>query len=139
MTDRSTPSAAIALGEPPSTTEISPSPLAIDLPTLVSRCLGKIEFVHLILNEFQSSVPQQVLNLSSLAHRADAGAIRKSAHSLKGTAATMAAAGLQELAADLETAAAAADWNRMLRDIEGLTRETERCLAEITRQAAHTG
>ncbi len=110
----------------------SPSAPAIDMPALRQRCLGNEAFTDLLLDEFQSCVPKQLVDLARLVADANAPAIHKAAHSLRGIAATLAADGLRQAAANLEAASITDDWALVLKCVMRVHREGLRCLADIT-------
>lgn len=119
-----------------------PSP-AIDMQTLLDRCLGNEAFALLVLGEFQSSITRQLSEIARHAENADHSAMHDSAHTLKGTASTLAAEGLRRAAADLEAATVVNDAARIstlverVRSIttlvERIHREAQRCQEEIAR------
>ncbi len=118
----------------------SPSAPAIDMTMLRQRCLGNEAFALLLLDEFQSCVPKQLVGLARLVADANAHAIRNAAHSLKGIASTLAADGLRQATADLEAGTSSDDWALILKCVMRVHREALRCLAEISRhRAAPTG
>lgn len=110
-----------------------PAP-AIDMPTLVERCLGNAGFVLLMLGEFQSSISRQLGEIARHAENADRAAMHDAAHTLKGTASTLAAEGLRQAAADLEAAATANDSTLIATLVKRIHREARRCHEEISRQ-----
>ncbi|MFM9960346.1 MAG: Hpt domain-containing protein [Planctomycetaceae bacterium] len=110
--------------------EASTAP-AIDLTTLRQRCLGNEAFANMLLDEFQSCVPNQLVDLSQLVAEANAPAIRDAAHSLKGIASTLAANGLRQAATDLEAAAISNHWTRIPNAVLRVHQEAQRCLAQI--------
>ena len=111
--------------------EQSPSAPAIDMATLRQRCLGNEAFTLLLLDEFQSSVPKQLVGLARLVADANAPAIREAAHSLRGIASTLAAEGLGQTAANLEAASITGDWALILKCVMRVHRAALRCLADI--------
>ena len=114
----------------------SPSAPAIDITTLRLRCLGNEAFSLLLLDEFQSCVPKQLVGLARLVADANAPAIRDAAHSMRGIASTLAADGFGQTAADLEAASITGDWALILKCVMRVHREALRCLAEISRHRA---
>ena len=111
--------------------EHSPSAPAIDMTTLRQRCLGNEAFMLLLLDEFQSCVPKQLVGLARLVADANAPAIRDAAHSLRGIASTLAAEGLGQAAANLEAASITGDWALILKCVMRVHRAALRCLADI--------
>lgn len=114
----------------------SPSASAIDMTILRKRCLGNEVFVLLLLDEFQFSVPKQLVGLARFVADANAHAIRDVAHSLKGIASTLAADGLRQATTDLEAGTSSDDWALILKCVMRVHREALRCLAEISRHRA---
>lgn len=107
---------------------------AIDMPTLVERCLGNAGFVLLMLGEFQSSISRQLGEIARHVENADHAAMHDAAHTLKGTASTLAAEALRQAAADLEVAADSNDRTLIAALVKRTHREARRCCEEISRR-----
>lgn len=134
VADETTPTFALLTTDIADLSGDLPLAPSIDMPTLLDRCLGNVEFAQLLLEEFQSSVPQQLAGLARYTMDENGSAIRETAHSLRGIACTLAAEGLRQAATDLETAAIADDWKMIPQRIDRLHQEALRCLAEISHQ-----
>ena len=113
--------------------ELTPSEPSIDMAKLLERCLGNQSFAQMLLDEFQSSVSQQMVAFASFVVNGNGSAIQDLAHALKGTAGTLAAEALRRSAANLEAAARADDWTLIPEHVVQVHREAQRCLAEISR------
>ncbi len=76
-----------------------------------------------IIEIFCSSVPELLAQLNTAFARRDAESFRNTAHSLKGSAATIGLSQLQELAALLERSGQAGDWEQVPDALEGLKQQ----------------
>ncbi len=101
-------------------TELTP---ALELGTLLDRCVGDKPFVSRILGRFQTQVGSDVERLRQAVLAGDASQAGRLAHAIKGSAANVSALGLSQAAAVLETQARA-----------GKLSESEPCLAELSRE-----
>lgn len=109
-----------------------PSAAPIDKARLLSRCLGNQTFALLLLDEFQTSTPARIAELTRHFANSEAAELKVVAHSLKGIAATMTAVRLQKLSSDIETAVSE-DWSQIANLLESLQRESQLCLDEVSR------
>jgi two-component system, sensor histidine kinase and response regulator len=129
---RSTQSPHNAPAEPP--TDILSTPGSndpIDLQPLLHRCRGRRDLAEKVLAKFRE---QSIQTLEALVHSLQQGngeLITRSAHSLKGMAATISAEPLRQAAADAEAKARAGNWEAVQTQLDELRNELDRCLAYI--------
>ena len=95
---------AVPSGEAPATEETA---AIFDSQALLRRMMGDRQLVRKILNAFLSGFPAQMNDLRSRLADADNAAARLRAHTVRGSAATVAANALSAIAADIERAARA--------------------------------
>ena len=105
-------------GEPPKT--------AFDAEALLGRLRGDRELAVKIIQGFLGDAPSQLDNLRKRLDEADATGARLQAHTLKGSAATVAAAGLRAIGQEMEQAAAAGEWDRFDELLPRAAEELER-------------
>ncbi|MEJ7592166.1 MAG: Hpt domain-containing protein [Planctomycetaceae bacterium] len=106
----------------------SSGPLPIDSEGLMSRCLGKISFALMLLEEFESSGKRNVEKIVEHVERNELLAAAEAAHALKGTAGIIGAEVLQRLAAEIEDAGRGGQSTIQLALVHGLRAEMGRCL-----------
>ena len=87
---------------------------------------GDPEFLAEIVDDFLADAPVQIDALRQAAGSGDAVGARRAAHTLKGNARTFGAAELASVCAKAETAAEAAELDRVLADVDGIEREWAR-------------
>ena len=109
----------------------SMGPFPIDSEGLMSRCLGKISFALMLLDEFESSGKRNVERIVQHVIKNEALAAAEAAHALKGTAGIIGAQVLQQLAAEIEDAGRDGQSTIQLALIHELQSEMGRCLAFI--------
>ena len=100
----------------------------IDSEGLMSRCLGKISFALMLLEEFESSGKRNVEKIVKHVERNEPLAAAEAAHALKGTAGIIGAEVLQQLAAEIEVAGRGGQSTIQLALVHGLQAEMGRCL-----------
>jgi signal transduction histidine kinase/FixJ family two-component response regulator len=114
---------AVLSGHAPATEETA---AIFDSQALLRRMMGDRQLVRKILNGFLGGFPAQVNDLRSRLADADGAAVRLRAHTVRGSAATVAANALSAIAADIERAANAGELDRagdlVLRMIEEFER-----------------
>jgi CheY-like chemotaxis protein/HPt (histidine-containing phosphotransfer) domain-containing protein/anti-sigma regulatory factor (Ser/Thr protein kinase) len=81
------------------------SEIIFDQEALLRRLMGDRELASAVLGEFLLDAPSQLKQLCILIDNGDAPGTRRQAHTLKGTAATVAAEALRAVALTMETAA----------------------------------
>lgn len=77
----------------------------INTKELLDRCIGKVDFAKRLLNLFATESEKQAMQLQSQFESSNLTAVARTAHTLKGSAANISAAGLSQTAARLEQAA----------------------------------
>jgi HPt (histidine-containing phosphotransfer) domain-containing protein len=103
----------------------------VDYEGLLSRCLGDPGLVSKVAQKFQQTVPQVWDHLCAGIKAGDAAATARHAHSIKGTAGSVSAAQLAELAAQLESLGREGNLATAESVLEQLTTELERCKQEL--------
>ncbi len=99
----------------------------IDAPALMARCLGNAAFAESLLHELQNTGMECVEQIARLAEAGDASAAAETAHALKGAAGIIAAEGLRCLAERIEAAGNEKDLEDIVRLVEPLREEMQRC------------
>ncbi len=107
------------------------SPCPFDTKGLMSRCLGKISFALMLLEEFESSGKRNAEKIVEHAERHESLAAAEAAHALKGTAGIIGAQCLEQLAAEIETAGRQGQTAIATDVIDKLKAEMARCLVFI--------
>jgi len=113
------------------TESVSATTKPIDLATLFSRCMGNVSFALALLDELETSVPQQIDKLVVHANSDQPIAVAETAHSLKGAAGIIGADPLRKKAAEIEMAARAGGNVPLEKMIHELQSELDRCLDYI--------
>jgi CheY-like chemotaxis protein/HPt (histidine-containing phosphotransfer) domain-containing protein len=101
----------------------------LDWEPLLRRCCGRDEFARQILAKFREQSVQILDTLVQGCQQRDGELATRSAHSLKGMAATVSAEPLRQAAARAEAVSRAGDWDAVEQHLNGLRRELEECLA----------
>jgi signal transduction histidine kinase/CheY-like chemotaxis protein/HPt (histidine-containing phosphotransfer) domain-containing protein len=112
---------------PPEGPKIPP----LDFEPLLNRCSGKREFAEKILEKFRVQSVELLESLVRSAREKDKEAATRSAHTLKGMAATVAAEPLKHAAALAESLSASRDWEGVESQLGRLKQELDECLAFI--------
>lgn len=124
---------------PPSPIDHDVPTAAIDVSTLIERCMDDISFALVLLAEFESGGEQCIEEIRRHAVSGDCARVADAAHALVGTAATLGAEPLRRAAAALEIAGRAGDLEKVDSLAVHLRDEMARCLtdaAAIRTQAA---
>jgi len=100
----------------------------------VHRCSGRRDFAEKVLQKFRSESVQTLDSLTRAVNERNGQLAARTAHSLKGMAATVAADSLRQAAADAEATAARDDWNALQSQLDHLRECVEQCLAIIPTQ-----
>jgi len=111
---------------------------AIDWPQLKKRCLDDDTFVRELVAVFQRHGRGPLDQLRVAAAAGVLPAAQKHAHTLKGSAANLAAEPLRAAALAAENAARTGDSSGLTHLVEAVDAEFSRCLAEIDRFLATT-
>ena len=108
----------------------------IDVEPLLHRCRGRRDFAEQVLSKFRThSVETLDAIVRGLKDR-NAELITRSAHTLKGMAATVSAESLRQAAADAEVRARAGDWDAVQAQLDELRRQLDSCLVFIPKALA---
>ncbi|MDV6030922.1 MAG: Hpt domain-containing protein [Phycisphaera sp. RhM] len=99
-----------------------------DTRSLMSRCLGNVEFAESLLDEFASGASEKIDQLRSHADSRNAIALTQTAHSLKGVASILCADSVQDLAARIESAGRSMDWKDIPADVDEIIYEVQECI-----------
>jgi CheY-like chemotaxis protein/HPt (histidine-containing phosphotransfer) domain-containing protein len=106
-------------------------PLPIDRDALLERCLGSLELMSRLLRSLESELGRDVSRVEEAMAVGDACALADAAHSLKGSAASLSADTLAELAAQLERHARCGDWQADQALPARIRVEFQRCVAAL--------
>jgi Amt family ammonium transporter len=109
---------------------MSPAP-AIDVPSLLDRCMGNLTFLEKMLTKFQEQSAATLTQLTTSLASRDPESTARAAHALKGAAANLSAPRVTEIAAQLEHLARAAQLDSADTALAALKSEMHRCLADI--------
>ena len=118
------------LPEPDSTTRGEGS-APIDVEPLLRRCRGRRDFAEKVLSKFRDQSAETLEAIVRGLKEKNGELTTRSAHSLKGMAATVSAEALREAAADAEAKACAGDWGAVQEQLDELRRQLDSCLAFI--------
>jgi signal transduction histidine kinase/CheY-like chemotaxis protein len=78
---------------------------ALDLEGLLGRCRGKAEVASRLLGKFSDRLDEDLETLQRTLHGGDGAALAEAAHRLKGSAATVGAIAIRDLAKEIEVRA----------------------------------
>jgi two-component system, sensor histidine kinase and response regulator len=78
-----------------------PTPI-IDIPEALNRSMGDVDFLKMMLEEFQHMIPAYVDRIGHAVQSADMENLGKDAHQFKGTAANLGAKAIALCALELE-------------------------------------
>jgi len=104
---------------------------AIDQEALIDRCSGDTDFVGKILRKFRERLPTDCHKIYEAIERRDVTLVKRLTHTLKGTAANLAAWPLRETVAQIEQSALQEDWAEILAGRELLESRMQQCLDMI--------
>jgi signal transduction histidine kinase/DNA-binding response OmpR family regulator len=103
----------------------------IEVQPLLRRCCGRSELVEKVLEKFREQSVQTLEALLQGLRDGNGELATRSAHSLKGMAATVSAEPLRVAAAEAEAKARAGDWDAVQRQLSAVRAELDRCLSFI--------
>jgi HPt (histidine-containing phosphotransfer) domain-containing protein len=102
-------------------------PAAIDLPSLLRRCLDDVTFCGMILHKFAARSADQLAALERALESGNTLELAREAHTLQGVAANMSAAALRSQADALERAAVRNDLPAARAALGNTRAEVTRC------------
>jgi Amt family ammonium transporter len=111
---------------------MSQSAQPIDFDDLVERCLGNLGFVERILTRFQTQFQSDLERLQGAYRASDANEIARVAHRMKGSAASVSARALQDVAGTVEDLGRTAQLDDIARHLDILASEWSRCVDHTT-------
>jgi CheY-like chemotaxis protein len=100
----------------------------LDVPSLLDRCMGNIDFLKRLLDKFRSRVGEDIERLSQAVEAQNTQETARLAHSLKGSAANVSAITLTRLALELEQLSVAGDLTPAGACLAKIRREVDRCV-----------
>jgi len=102
-----------------------------DLDSLLSRCMGDVEFRDRLLTKFPEQAELGMRRITDAVRANDAAQLARAAHGLKGTAANLSAASVQRVAAELEALGHAGTLDQVDRLVAELQSQVDRCIAAL--------
>lgn len=81
---------------------MSDKPNVIDLADALNRAMGDVDFLKMMLEEFQNMIPEFIDKISHAVQYADMDNLDKDAHQFKGAAANLGAKDIAACALELE-------------------------------------
>lgn len=108
----------------------------IDFDELVDRCLGNLDFVDRVLTRFQTQFDGDFKRLQDACQAADSNEVARVAHLLKGSAASVSARTLQQVASRIENLGRSAQLDDISGHLDTLESEWSRFVDHATLLAA---
>lgn len=105
----------------------------LNLNELVDRCLGNLQFVERLLEQFENLLDRDVSTITQAAGARDLDTVCQIAHRIKGASANVAAPALVKVAAEIEGAAKDADLETIWSRLPVLTAERDRFVRSTPR------
>ena len=103
----------------------------LDYRALLDICLGSVDFLVILLEEFQVNGPRRVESLARRVERGDSQAASETAHDLKASAQAISANTLRDLAGAIEKSCGFVGRECQEKLVGRLRREMDRCLEQI--------
>jgi two-component system sensor histidine kinase/response regulator len=103
----------------------------IDVDALLNRCIGNADLACTLLDKFQSQVEGMVRELAETARGGDSKSFARLSHTLKGTAASLAAENIRRVAFEMEQLGKQQDLEKAAGELDRLRREVDACLAYV--------
>lgn len=103
----------------------------LDYRALLDVCSGSVDFLVILLEEFQVNGPRRVESLARRVERGDSQAASEAAHDLKASAQAIAAKTLRGLAGAIEKSCGFVGRECQEKLVTKLRREMDRCLEHI--------
>jgi signal transduction histidine kinase/DNA-binding response OmpR family regulator/HPt (histidine-containing phosphotransfer) domain-containing protein len=104
---------------------------------LLDRLMGDSELAHALVEGFLEDIPVQISRLKGFVQAGDAASAARQAHTVKGAAANIGAAALQQIAGVLEETAGAGDLRGVEHGLPRLTAEFDKLKDALTEFANH--
>ena len=104
---------------------------AVDYRALLDICSGSVDFLVILLEEFQVNGPRRVESLARRVERGDSQAASETAHDLKASAQAISANTLRDLAGAIEKSCGFVGRECQEKLVGRLRREMDRCLEQI--------
>jgi HPt (histidine-containing phosphotransfer) domain-containing protein len=98
----------------------------LNLNELVDRCLGNLEFVERLLEQFEKLLARDVSVITQAAGARDLDTICQISHRIKGASANVSAPALVKVASEIEAAAKDADFDTIWSRLPVLSAERDR-------------
>ena len=103
----------------------------LDYRALLDICLGSVDFLVILLEEFQVNGPRRVESLARRVERGDSQAASETAHDLKASAQAISANTLRDLAGAIEKSCGFVGRECQEKLVGRLRHEMDRCLEQI--------
>jgi CheY-like chemotaxis protein/HPt (histidine-containing phosphotransfer) domain-containing protein len=117
-----------AFAAAPNSSSTSP---AILIDTLLQRCMNNPAIVNTVINKFEKQAQRDLQQLTEQIAAADAAAVARVAHALKGAAAMLAADRVASAAAELEQLGRNQQTDSMQQQLEQLKHQLDECIAYL--------
>ncbi|MDX1947561.1 MAG: ammonium transporter [Pirellulaceae bacterium] len=114
----------------------TPTVPAFNRDELLARCSGDASFAASLLARFRDRLPEQRRQIATAVQEQKPAEAKRLVHTLKGTAANLAAGPLSQAAAALETALSESGGANGTTTLGTLEREIDRCLNDLQRLLA---
>ena len=101
-------------------------PIAVD--ALLDRCMNNLATITIVLTKFEEQTQRDIAQLSKSIEADDSASVARTAHSLKGAAAIVAANQLSQVAAELERLGRAQQLDQLDEQLARLQAETRKCV-----------
>jgi len=120
-------------GPAPSTRKAPEAPHSemLDLPAALERVEGDRGLLAELMRLFADQCPGTMVEIRHAFEGRDAQVLERLAHSMKGTAASLAAGEVSETASHLQEQAHAGDWEKVRASIQSLQEEIDQLLPEM--------
>ena len=119
-----------AVPEAPAITN-PPGTNAFDIDAALKHVEGDRDLLDEIVRIFADQCPKTMYEIQNAIRAADLSVLERAAHSLKGSASNLGAAGVTQAAAELEESARSGDSSRSHEQFEALESEVEKLLREL--------
>ena len=114
-----------------SATTNPPGTNAFDIDAALKHVEGDRDLLDEIVRLFADQCPRTMYEIQNAIRAADLSVLERAAHSLKGSASNLCAAGVTQAAAELEESARSGDSSRSREQLEALESEVEKLLCEL--------